>query len=282
MDDFKKFDKILHVSKLYMSITQKIHGSNAQILIEKYNGDDQAYSIKAGCRTRWLTSEDDNFGFCKWVRENHKELVEKLGEGRHYGEWAGPGINSGEGLTEKNFIIFNWRRFDGKELPKNVIRVPVLYVGKMSFDKINEVMADLKENGSRLVKGFMKPEGIVVEIDGQLYKNVFDLEEVKWQEKSKGIYQKTELPDISHLLQPLRLEKLLSRDEKYIREYPESLSQICTDYVKDLEAENQFISDNPDSLKLEKKSLGREIFYFVKSFIGSLSYPLHELNINKE
>lgn len=268
MDDFKKFDKILHISKMYMSITQKIHGSNAQILITP-GASIGLWDIKAGCRTRWLTLEDDNYGFCKWVHDNANELI-KLGEGRHYGEWAGPGINSGEGLAEKNFIIFNWRRFDGKELPRNVIRVPVLYVGKMSLDKINEVMADLKENGSRLVKGYMKPEGIVVQLDEQYYKNVFDDEEVKWKEKSRGIYQKTELPDVSHLLQPKRLEKLLSRDEKYIREYPESLPQICTDYVKDLEAENQFISDNPDSLKLEKKSLGKEIFYFVKS------------NINKE
>ncbi len=37
--DFREFGKILHIGKLYMSITQKIHGSNAQIYI--YKDDDE-------------------------------------------------------------------------------------------------------------------------------------------------------------------------------------------------------------------------------------------------
>lgn len=102
-EEFKAFGKILHIGKLYMTITQKIHGSNAQILIKR-DDEDQAYHILAGSRSRWLTPDDDNYGFCKWVRENSIELIEKLGEGRHYGEWAGPGINSGEGLTKKHCV----------------------------------------------------------------------------------------------------------------------------------------------------------------------------------
>jgi len=266
MDDFKKFKKILLIGKLYMTITQKIHGSNAQIHIYKDENND--LQILAGCRTRYIDPSDDNYGFARFVYANKDALISGLGEGRHYGEWAGPGINSGEGLSDKTLCLFDWRRWQDKELPAGIRTVPLLYTGKISLDAINETMQMLKAQGSLLVPGYMKPEGIVIELDGQLYKNVFDEEEVKWKEKSKGIYQKTELPDVSHLLQPKRLEKLLSRDEKYIREYPESLPRICTDYVKDLEAENQFISDNPDSLKLEKKSLGKEIFYFVKSFIN--------------
>lgn len=273
MDDFKKFDKILHINKLWMTITQKIHGSNAQILIEKNDewattSNTEIYLIKAGCRTRWLTLEDDNYGFCKWVMENRQELIGKLGEGRHYGEWAGPGINSGEGLKEKTLVLFNHRRFAGKELPKNVVTVPVLHQGKISLDAINETMERLKTYGSKLVEGFMKPEGIVVDFDGQLYKNVFDEEDVKWKEKTRTIHERIEMLDVSYLFQPLRLEKLLSRDEKYIREYPSSLSQICSDYVKDLEAESQFRGTTEEELKKEKKSLGREIFYFVKSHIN--------------
>jgi hypothetical protein len=266
MDDFKAFHKILHINKMYMSITQKIHGSNAQINITKQPYD--LWRVQAGSRTRWLSPDDDNYGFCKWVMANQQELIEKLGEGRHYGEWAGPGINTGEGLSEKNFIIFNYRRFQDKELPQNVLRVPVLYTGRISLEKINEVMAELKETGSRLVPGYMKPEGIVVEFDGTFYKNVFDDEEVQWNRKEKTIHDRVDMPDISYLLQPLRLEKLLSRDEAYLRNYPESLKTICSEYFKDLEAENQFNATDADDLKMQRKALGREIFYFVKSFIN--------------
>src|ERR1043165_2902547 len=126
--EFKSFNKILHIGKLYMSITQKIHGSNAQILIEESPDSGwipaecgyKDYNVYAGSRTRWLTPEDDNYGFCKWVMENRQELIEKLGPGRHFGEWAGPGINSGEGLKEKTLVLFNWRRWTGKELPARV------------------------------------------------------------------------------------------------------------------------------------------------------------------
>lgn len=34
-NEFKSFNEILHIGKLYMSITQKIHVSNAQIYIYK-------------------------------------------------------------------------------------------------------------------------------------------------------------------------------------------------------------------------------------------------------
>jgi hypothetical protein len=66
----------------------------------------------------------------------------------------------------------------------------------------------------------------------------------------------------------MRLQKLLSRDEKYVREYPHSLGRICSDYIKDLEAENQFISTNEDDLKQERKAIGRELFHFVKSIVS--------------
>src|ERR1700722_7041547 len=96
--EFRSFGKIERIGKLYMSITQKIHGTNAQIYIDCEEGK---YTIIAGSRTRWLTPEDDNFGFAQWVSENQVDLCLTLGIGRHYGEWCGKGINSGEGLNEK-------------------------------------------------------------------------------------------------------------------------------------------------------------------------------------
>jgi hypothetical protein len=261
-EDFKSFDKILHIGKLYMTITQKIHGSNAQLLI--YKDEDGNLQHKAGSRTRWLDEIDDNYGFAKFCKDHREELIGKLGEGRHYGEWAGPGINLGEGLKEKTLCLFNWRRWIGKELPTRVTTVPMLYKGAISLDAINEAMDKLKAEGSMLVPGYMKPEGVVIDIDGQLYKNVFDEEQTKWREKTKTLCDKEEI-SVMHLLQPIRLDKLLSRNESYTRDYPQSLSRICRDYVQDLEDEKQFHAENEDDLKKEKKALGKQIFYFVKA-----------------
>lgn len=255
-----------------------VHNSNAQILIEEPSGGGwiaegygyKSYTIHAGSRTRWLTHNDDNYGFCKWVMDNRQEIIEKLGPGRHFGEWAGPGINSNEGLKEKTLCLFNWRRFGDKVLPENITTVPLLYAGKISLNAINEAMHKLKEQGSMLVPGFMKPEGVVIEIDGQLYKNVFDPEEVEWTKTEKTVKAKKPRVDISYLFQPLRLQKLLSKDESYIRNYPSSLGNICKDYVDDLEDEKQFKSANEDELKLEKKELGRQIYFFVKSIVNAI------------
>lgn len=267
--EFKSFNKILHIGKLYMSITQKIHGSNAQIHI--YKDENEVMQMQVGSRSRWLDKENDNYGFFRFCDDNRCEIIEKLGEGRHFGEWAGPGINVGEGLQEKILVLFNWKRFIGKELPSRMRTVPLLYKGCISLDAINSSMEDLKKNGSLLVPGYMNPEGIVVDLDGHLYKNVFDNEEVKWKEVSKNIKSSNNpSPDIGYLLQPRRLEKLLSKDEQYIINYPSSLSSICSAYVKDLEEENQFLGKNEEELRQEKKSLGKEIYYFIKSIIGAI------------
>ncbi len=116
--EFKSFPKIERFKGAYMVITQKIHGSNGQIYIQ---GDE----IYAGSRNRWVTPQDDNYGFASWVQANKEEL-KKLGHGRHYGEWAGPGINAGEGLTEKKFLLFNHHR-PPDTLPAGVDLVPILY-----------------------------------------------------------------------------------------------------------------------------------------------------------
>lgn len=273
--EFRSFPKIMHVKKLEMAITQKIHGTNAQIFIKKAFNEWQPaecgyqdYAVFAGSRNRWLSPDDDNFGFSKWVIDNRQELIDKLGEGRHYGEWAGPGINSGEGLDRKVFCLFDWRKFINADLPIRCTTVPVLYQGVLSLDAMQSCMDKLKTNGSYLAPGFMKPEGIVIDIDGKLYKNVFDNEEVSWNRKEKPLFDAKTL-DVSYLLQPLRLEKVLSKDEKYLREYPKSLGDICSAYVKDLQEENQFVSQDEDALKEERKALGKCIFYFVKSIVAS-------------
>lgn len=270
MSDFKSFDKILHVGKMYMSITQKIHGSNAQIFI--YRDENGELDLKTGSRTRWIIPGDDNYGFAKFIYENKEQFISALGEGRHFGEWAGPGINSGEGLTEKTLILFNWRRWkDNPELPKNVTTLPVLYSGKLTFEAIDITMENLRLNGSRLVEDYMKPEGIVIEIGDNFYKKVFENEETGWFRAASVAKKEREDKyaeiEVGHLLQPIRLEKLLSRDEKYIRDYPESLPQICKDYIVDLEKEEQLVGTE-DEIKVMKKLLGRQLFPFIKSSIN--------------
>jgi hypothetical protein len=268
MGAFKAFGKIQHIGKLYMSITEKLHGSNAQIYI--YRDENGVPQLKAGSRTRWLVPGDDNYGFAQFVYDNKEEIIDKLGDGRHFGEWCGRGINSGYNLPDKNLFLFNWRRWKSveAELPKRILTVPLLYTGKMSLEIIDYTMAMLKESGSIISPGYMKPEGIVVEIDGNFYKKTFDIEEVKWSGKDPNkISVPREKLNVDYLLQPIRLKKLLSRDSRYLDNYPVSIKEICADYVKDLEEENQIIG-NEDEVKGIKKALGGQVFYFIKTIVA--------------
>ncbi len=266
--EFKEFPKIPQIGKLYMTITQKLHGSNAQIYV--FENESGQLDLMAGSRSRWLVPTDDNFGFAKFCTDRKQEIIEKLGLGRHFGEWVGAGINTGEGLKEKALYLFNWRRWVDKELPRGILTVPILYHGKISLEAIEETMLSLKESGSRIVAGYMKPEGVVIELDGSFYKKTFDNEEIAWKckEKTERVY--AEAPDVSHLLQPIRLEKILSRDEVYLREYPKSLSTICGLYVDDLQSENQ-ITGNEEEVRLVKKSLGKYVYPFIKSVVEDLN-----------
>lgn len=275
--EFKPFPKIERVSKSYMTVTQKIHGTNAQVFIydtATLGPDGEVVPIKelkVGSRTRWITPEDDNFGFAKFVYENKQEFIDKLGIGQHFGEWAGPGINSGEGLKEKTFILFDRHRYPPERaLPPRTTIVPLLHSGPVDLTQLPHIMQQLKEGGSSLVPGFMRPEGIVVQVFGTRLKMVFDAEETSW---TKGDGNKEKIaaiaadPKILELLQPIRLQKLLSRDEAYIRDYPETLPKIASDYVKDLIEEGQ-IAGTEDEIKATKKALGSHLFKFIKQANG--------------
>lgn len=283
--EFKAFPEIKKLSNVAMSITQKIHGTNAQILIVELPDldenidknvaypnhtevDGKCYVVKVGCRTRWITPLHDNYGFAAFVERNKQEIIEKLGVGQHHGEWAGPGINSGEGLTEKTFILFDWWKFPPERaLPPQTVVVPVLYNGAFDLTKVDEVMQDLKTNGSKLAPGFMRPEGVVVATMGTRFKKVFEAEETKWT-KPSGVKNSEPKPkvDLSYLLQPIRMEKLLSRDEAYLTNYPSSLPQICKDYVADLEKEGE-LKGEPEVVIGIKKHLGGQLFPFARSMV---------------
>ena len=146
---FRGFPKIPRLENESYTFTEKIDGTNSAIIITEY-GD-----IFAQSRTRILdeTKLGDNYGFCKWVNGNKDELL-KLGEGYHFGEWWGHGINRNYGLKEKRFSLFNiWH-----ETPPEIVhKVPVV-----GSDKDNAIFR-LNTLGSIAAPGFMNPEGIIMQ-----------------------------------------------------------------------------------------------------------------------
>jgi len=170
VSEFISFPKIVRLRRECI-ITEKLDGTNAQVCI----GEDG--SIKAGSRNRWITPDDDNHGFARWVEENKTELM-KLGPGRHFGEWWGQGIQRGYGLTEKRFSLFNVMRWGDPEVrPQCCHVVPVLDEVLFTDTVAIEVaFQSLDRYGSQAAPGFMRPEGIVVfhKQGGLLFKRTFE------------------------------------------------------------------------------------------------------------
>lgn len=167
MTEFKAFGKIARLSR-DCTISEKIDGTNAQI----YIGEDGEFLT--GSRTRWITPEDDNFGFSRWAHEHKDELL-CLGTGHHFGEWWGKGIQRNYGLTERRFSLFNISRWEDAR-PSCCGIVPVLYRGVFSTEVIERILGGLLLTGSAAAPGFMKPEGIVVfhSASGHLYKKTIE------------------------------------------------------------------------------------------------------------
>lgn len=141
-------------------ITEKIDGTNAQIFIG------EGGEFLTGSRTRWITPQDDNYGFSRWAHEHREELI-LLGPGSHFGEWWGSGIQRGYGLPkgERRFSLFNASRWSINEAaPKCCHVVPVLWDG--GFDEASARAAHsltyMNEFGSFAAPGFMQPEGVVI------------------------------------------------------------------------------------------------------------------------
>lgn len=115
-----------------------------------------------GSRTRWIASEDDNYGFARWANDNKQELM-RLGEGTHFGEWRGSGIQRKYGIAEKRFSLFNTHRWGDNEVrPKCCHVVPIISSGIFSTEHVDEAVEYLRKTGSIASPGFMNPEGVVV------------------------------------------------------------------------------------------------------------------------
>jgi hypothetical protein len=151
---FQPFPKIPRL-KRDVVISEKIDGTNASIRV----GEDG--SVRAGSRTRWITTESDNYGFARWVKGNEDVLRAELGPGLHFGEWWGQGIQRRYGLDHKRFSLFNTSRHASQSLTLCHV-VPVLYNGPWSQDAIDAALDQLRTGGSVAAPGFARPEGIVV------------------------------------------------------------------------------------------------------------------------
>ena len=150
---FEPFAKMARLHR-EITITEKIDGTNAQVFVSEDG------SIRAGSRTRWITPEDDNYGFARWAAE-HADGLRELGPGRHFGEWWGSGVQRNYSQPRKRFSLFNTERW-GDARPSCCDVVPVLYHGPFIYSEIRKALKNLEIGGSIAAPGFMKPEGIVI------------------------------------------------------------------------------------------------------------------------
>ena len=215
MREFKAFPKIPRLNRDII-ITEKIDGTNAAIRIELPEALDKPLSAGAGVkvgdfivraqsRTRFIQPLNDNAGFAKWVWENAAELTALLGEGIHFGEWWGAGVQRRYAQATKRFSLFNVSRWGFLNEPEYVATqgrkvvgggpvdaVQTLYRGPWFQDEPTtgrqwapEAALDLlRTNGSVAAPGFTDSEGIMVfhEAGGYLFKAT-----VKDDEKPKGV-----------------------------------------------------------------------------------------------
>ena len=167
--EFVSFPKMPRLSR-DMIITEKIDGTNAQICIAELDGysdpfalvEKDGLALYAGSRTRWVTPENDNYGFARWAKDNGEELLQ-LGPGRHFGEFWGQSIQRGYGLKERRFSLFNVSRWsDDAVRPDCCHVVPTIYQGPFNTNTVDLELDLLRENGSYAAPGFDRPEGIVV------------------------------------------------------------------------------------------------------------------------
>ncbi len=165
---FTPFRKIPRLNRT-CTITEKIDGTNACVHVT------EAGDILTGSRNRWITPEDDNFGFAAYVQANRDAFL-ALGAGTHYGEWYGLGIQRNYGLTEKRFALFNVGKWNEDNVPTGLYVVPTLYVGSFHTSAVEFHVDLLRVVGSSVAPGFMKPEGIIIyhHAAGHYYKVTLD------------------------------------------------------------------------------------------------------------
>lgn len=174
--EFKPWAKIPRAVFGHVIITEKLDGSNACVVIE----DGEIIGVQSRKRMINIGKESDNYGFAQYVYDN-KETFLQLGEGRHYGEWVGLGIQGNPHcLPTKRFYLFNTLRWgDHNEPPEGIYVVPELHRGEYSVQTIDTVMNNLLTTSKE--QGY-KPEGCIVyfpKLDA-MEKHTFEYSKGKW------------------------------------------------------------------------------------------------------
>ena len=188
--EFIAWPKIPRLINENITITEKMNGTNACIIIE----GGEVVGIQS--RKRFIYPEGtegqpkgcDNAGFAGWVKANEDELI-TLGDGHHYGEWVGPAIQKNpHNLLEKRFYLFNTQRWgsQGERCPSCCTSVRVLYVGENNKEVIKEAMEQLWIDS---VFEEYTPEGIIIfnHLAKNRYKVTYDNAKGKWNETSSNI-----------------------------------------------------------------------------------------------
>lgn len=162
--EFQPFPKIPRLNRPVV-ITEKIDGTNATVYIGE-NGE-----FLTASRNRWITPDDDNYGFSAWAHRNMEELL-RLGPGWHRGEWWGAGIQKRYTIHDRRM----WHLFNVSKWTDDAVRpaccgvVPVLATG-MLHEALDLAMRRLSL-GSFVDPACERPEGVVVyhNASGHLYK----------------------------------------------------------------------------------------------------------------
>lgn len=193
---FEKWPSIPRWANDTVTITEKIDGTNAAVIILPYHIDHEplvqdeyakvyadggnlptAYTFAVQSRKRFIKpgKDTDNAGFAGWAFERAPELISTLGYGKHYGEWWGRGIQRGYDLDHKKFSLFSPWRYDTVDASKveDLDIVPTLFSGGVEgYLAISIILATLEKEGSKAAPGFMRPEGLIVQsaLTGAKYK----------------------------------------------------------------------------------------------------------------
>ena len=187
---FEAWPKIPRWSNETVTVTEKIDGTNAAVIILPYDIDHEpmiqdgyakvfgelfggenprAFTFATQSRKRFIKpgKDTDNAGFAGWAWDNAIALVQLLGYGKHYGEWWGRGIQRGYDLNEKRFSLFRPWRYEHLALTDEVPGlgvVPTLYTGGAEgLLTTSIILATLEQEGSKAAPGFMRPEGIIIQ-----------------------------------------------------------------------------------------------------------------------
>ena len=152
---FKAWPRITRESPWKVTITEKLDGTNGCIIIQDGN------IVGVQSRRRMITPSDDNYDFAKWVAANNDDLL-SLGDGYHYGEWIGEGIQKNpHQITGREFYLFTTHRWqDGNpNRPKCCKVVPVLFEGILTPVLLDRIMSVLAAEG---VANNVVKEGVII------------------------------------------------------------------------------------------------------------------------